>query len=202
MSIGCQNLMMSGGKCCLRLLMVVMLSVLLHMVDVVRHHLGRRVGVVRALVHGLRLNLNWLLLRLNNCQGGRAVAVWVVVAVDVVKVMQVRIVHRVQVAHFDVLVEVADVRQFLLADVALINDIVGSRGRWQNRNRSGLSILSVLLLMRQDVLLQIRLLRVGLQADVASVRTNSLRRAGEKVRKSFSEDGGKAEGVIRGEVED
>lgn len=104
-----------------------------------------------------------------------------------------RIVHRVQVAHFDVLVEVADVRQFLLADVALINDIVGSRGRWQNRNRSGLSILSVLLLMRQDVLLQIRLLRVGLQADVASVWTNSLRRETRKLeicsRKTAGGDG-------------
>lgn len=100
-----------------------------------------------------------------------------------------RIVHRVQIAHLNVLVEVADVRQFLLADVALINDIVGSRGRWQNRNRSGLSILSVLLLMGQDVLLQIRLLRVGLQADVASVWTNSLRKANEKIRNLFSEDG-------------
>lgn len=70
-------------------------------------------------------------------------------------VVQVRIVHGVQVAHFDVLIEVADVRQFLLADVALINDIVGSRGRWQNRDRSVLSVLSVLLLMGQDVLLQV-----------------------------------------------
>lgn len=69
-----------------------------------------------------------------------------------------RIIHWIQVAHFNVLVEVADVRQLLFADVALINDIVGSRGRWQNRNGSVLSILSVLLLMRQNVLLQIRLL--------------------------------------------
>lgn len=37
--------------------MVVVLSVLLHVVDVVRHH-RRRVSVVRALVHGLRFNLN------------------------------------------------------------------------------------------------------------------------------------------------
>lgn len=101
-----------------------------------------------------------------------------------------RIVHRVEVAHFNVLVEVADVRQFLLADVALINDIVGSRGRWQNRNRSGLSILSVLLLMRQDVLLQIRLLRVGLQADVASVWTNSLRRETRKLEICSRKTGG------------
>lgn len=101
-------------------------------------------------------------------------------AVGVVKMVQVRVVHRVQVAHLDVLVEVADVGQLLLADVALINDVVGSRGRWQDRNRSGLSVLSVLLLMRQDVLLQVRLLRVGLQADVASVWTNSLRKASER----------------------
>lgn len=72
--------------------------------------------------------------------------------------MQVRIVHRIQVADFNVLVEVADIRKLLLADVTLINDKVGSRGRWQNCDRSVLSILSVLLLVSQDVLLQIRLL--------------------------------------------
>lgn len=61
--------------------------------------------------------------------------------------VQVGIVHWIQVAHLDVLVEVADVRQLLLANVALINDIVGSRGRWQDRNRTVLSILSVFFLM-------------------------------------------------------
>lgn len=61
--------------------------------------------------------------------------------------LSVWIVHRVQVAHLDVLVEVADVGQLLLADVALINDVVGSRGRWQDRNRTILSVLSILLLM-------------------------------------------------------
>lgn len=167
MSICCQNLMM-GGKC-LRLLMVV-LSVLLHMVMNVRHH-RRRMSVVRALVHCLRFNLNWLLLRLDNRQRGRTVAIRVQVRMVM---LQMRIIHRIQVAHFDVLVEIADVWQLLFANVALINDVVGSRGRWQNRDRSVLSIFSVLLLMSQDVLLQIRLLRVGLQANVAAVWTNSL----------------------------
>lgn len=74
--------------------------------------------------------------------------------------MQVRIIHGIQVAHLDVLVEIADVGQLLLANVALINDIIGSRGRWQNRDRTVLSILSILLLMGQDVLLKIRLLRI------------------------------------------
>lgn len=91
----------------------------------------------------------------------------------VMMMMQVRIVHWIQVAHFDVLVEIADVGQLLLANVALINDIVGSRGRWQNRDSTILSILSILLLMSQDVLLQIRLLRIRLQAYVATVGTNS-----------------------------
>lgn len=165
MSICCQNLMMGGE--CLRLLMVV-LSVLLHVVMDMIHH-RRRVSVVRAFVHCLCFNLNWLLLRLDNCQRGRAIAIRVRV------MLQVRIVHGIQVAHFNVLVEIADVWQLLLADVALINDVVGSRGRWQNRDRSVLSILSVLLLMSQDVLFQIRLLRVGLQADVAAVWTNTLK---------------------------
>lgn len=87
--------------------------------------------------------------------------------------VQVGIVHWIQVAHLDVLVEVADVRQLLLANVALINDIVGSRGRWQNRDGTILSVLSILLLMSQNVLLQIRLLRIRLQAYVAAVGTNS-----------------------------
>lgn len=152
MSIRCQNLMMSGGKCCLRLLMVV-LSVLLHMVMQVWHH-GWRMSVIRAFIHCFSFNLNWLLLRLNNCQSGRTIAI------RMMMMMQVRIVHRIQVAYFDVLIKIADVRQLLLAYVALINDIVGSRGRWQNRDRTVLSILSVLLLMRQNVLFQIRLLRI------------------------------------------
>lgn len=166
MSICCQNLMMSGGKWCLRLLMVV-LSVLLHVVIQmdVRHH-RRCVSVVRAFIHGLRLNLNWLLLRLDDRQRGSAIAIRVM--------MQVRIIHGIQVAHLDVLVEIADVGQLLLANVALINDIIGSRGRWQNRDRTVLSILSILLLMGQDVLLKIRLLRIWLQANVAAVWTNSL----------------------------
>lgn len=167
MSICCQNLMM-GGKC-LRLLMVV-LSVLLHMVMDVRHH-RRRVSVVWALVHCLSFNLNWLLLRLDNRQRGRSVAIRMQVRMVM---LQMRIIHRVQVAHFYMLVEVADIRQLLLADVALINDVVGSRGRWQNGNCSVLSIFSVLFLMSQNVLLQIRLLRVRLQANVAAVWTNSL----------------------------
>jgi hypothetical protein len=87
---------------------------------------------------------------------------------------KVRIVHRIEVAHFDVLVEVADVGKLLFADVALINDVVGSRGRWQDCDRTVLSVLAILLLMGENVLLQVRLLRVGLQADVAAVRANSL----------------------------
>lgn len=88
--------------------------------------------------------------------------------------LSMRIIHRIQVAHFDVLVEVTDVGQLLFADVALINDVVGSRGRWQDRNRTILSVLSILLLMSQDVFLQVRLLRVAFQADVATVWTYSL----------------------------
>lgn len=72
----------------------------------------------------------------------------IAIRVMVVMMMQVGIVHRVEVAHFDVLVEVADVGQLLFADVALINDVVGSRGRWQDRDGTILSVLSVLLLMR------------------------------------------------------
>lgn len=88
--------------------------------------------------------------------------------------LSMRIIHRIQVAHLDVLVEVTDVGQLLFADVALINDVVGSRGRWQDRNRTILSVLSILLLMSQDVFLQVRLLRVAFQADVATVWTYSL----------------------------
>ena len=147
MSICCQNLMMSGGERRLRLLMVV-LSVLLHMMMDVRHH-RRRLSVIRALVHILRLNLNWLLFRLDYGQCGVAVVAAMSIRVMMmVMVLQVRIVHRIEVAHFNVLVEVADVRQFLLANVALINDVVGSRGRWQDRDGIVLSVLSILLLMR------------------------------------------------------
>lgn len=154
MSICCQNLMMSCGKCCLRLLMVV-LSVLLHMVNV--RHYRWRMSVVWAFIHRFCLNLNWLLLRLNNCQRGSAIAIWMVMVM-----IQMRIIHRIQVAHLDVLVEVTNVGQLLLANVALINDIVGSWGRWQNCDRTILSVLSVFLLMCQNVLLQIRLLRIWL----------------------------------------
>lgn len=77
-------------------------------------------SVVRAIVHGLRFDLDRLLLRLDDRQRCSAIAIVVVVHVSV------RVVHRIQVAHLDVLVEVADVRQLLLADVALINDVVGS----------------------------------------------------------------------------
>lgn len=148
MSICRQNLMMSGGEWRLRLLMVV-LSVLLHMVMNVWHH-RRRLSVVWALVHGLRLNLNWLLFRLDNGQRGGSVVpdVTITIRVMMVMMMQVGIVHRVEVAHFNVLVEVTDVWQLLLANVALINDVVGSRGRWQDRDGTILSVLSILFLMR------------------------------------------------------
>lgn len=70
-----------------------------------------------------------------------------------VMILHVRIVHRIHCAHLDVLIKITDICQFLLTDVALINDIIGSGGRWQNNII--LSVLSILLLMSQDVLLQV-----------------------------------------------
>lgn len=164
----------------LRVSWVLQVDVLLN----VSHYIGRRIRV-GSFIDCFRFNLNWFLFRLeagSRCNNGQGVVqcdisirLMMMMVVSccrmMVMILHMRIVHRIHCAHFDVLIKITDICQFLLTDVALINDIIGSGGRWQNNI---LSVLSILLLMRQNVLLQVWLLRVGLQADVASIWTNSL----------------------------
>lgn len=165
--------------------MVVDLSWMLQ-VDVLLNMMGHNWWCisVRSLINCFRFNLDWFFFRLEagcRCYNGqcivqcdisiRLMVLMRMMVVMVMMILQMRIVHRIHGAHLDVLIKITDICQFLLTDVALINDIIGSGGRWQNNI---LSVLSILLLMCQNVLLQVWLLRVGLQANVASIRTNSL----------------------------
>lgn len=165
----------------LRVSWVLQVDVLLN----VSHNIGWRIRIW-SFIDCLRLNLNWFLFRLkasgrcNNRQGvvqsDISIRLMMMMVMSccgmmVMILLHMRIVHRIHCAHLDVLIKITDICQFLLTDVALINDIIGSGGRWQNNI---LSVLSILFLMCQNVLLQIWLLWVGLQADVTSVWTNSL----------------------------
>jgi hypothetical protein len=132
---------------------VLQIYMLLH----VRHNWWR--VCVRAFIKCLGFNLDRFLLRFYARSDYRQCIVQRIAMMTVRLMMNYWIVHRIQVANLNMLIEITDVCQFLFTNVALVNDIIGSRGRWQNWDRI-LSILSILLLMRQNMLLQVALLRV------------------------------------------
>lgn len=139
-----------------------------------------RAGQRVAAIIDFRLNLNAVVLGAVYLAMLLSISVHLHVLVAMVQqkmvLMLLRLtIHRILVARLNVLVEVGNVGDFRFANVALIDDIVAGDGRLSllGRRRCRVLVLVVLLLVREDVLFQVGLLRVGLEANVAAVRANS-----------------------------
>lgn len=104
-------------------------------------HSWRSMSVVWTIIH-FGLNFNRFFLRFED--GRWTGNSWRSIH-NIQMMMKLRIVHWIQIANFDVLIKIADIGQFLFANVALINHKICSWGRWYDWNI--FSVFSTFLLM-------------------------------------------------------